>query len=95
MLFDTDGRTLLSSVQFGPQVADVSNGTLTDGKAQPLVAYKTPTPAESNSKPCDSRGYWPLDWSAHRIDLRLALFLMPCHLFIILRRISKSIYVSL
>ena len=69
MLFDTDGLTLLSSLNFDAQVADVSNGTLIDGKPRPLVAYKAPTPAAPNSKPCQSRGYWPLDWARHRIEL--------------------------
>ena len=43
-LFDAKGTTQLSIVRFGEQTADVSNGTLIDGKTGPLVAYKVATP---------------------------------------------------
>lgn len=68
-LVDTDGKTLLSTIEFGAQTVDISNGWLLDGKPTLLVAYKKSTPAAPNSRPCSSRGYWPVAHAAHRIDL--------------------------
>ncbi|HNS19022.1 MAG TPA: lamin tail domain-containing protein [Sedimentisphaerales bacterium] len=46
-LFDSDGRTLLDSISFGPQISDFSYGRNPDG-GDVLIRMALPTPSESN-----------------------------------------------
>ncbi len=70
-LWDTDGVTLLDSVSFGPQLADVSTGRLIDG-ASPMVTFAVPTPDALNDGGCGLRAYDQLDPSVHAIVLDAA-----------------------
>jgi hypothetical protein len=67
-LWDTDGATLLDSVAFGPQVADVSTGLLHDGEG-PMVTFAAPTPAALNDGACGIREYDQLDPVGHSLAL--------------------------
>lgn len=70
--FAADGTTLLDTLTFGPQVADVSTARLSDG-GEPWVTLSNPTPAALNdSGACGTRIYSALDSSAHRIQLGIA-----------------------
>ena len=75
-LFDTDGVTQLSRLQFGAQTADVSIGWREDGTSTQMVAYKKyngsgrgPTYNAKNDPGQGSRGFWPEDHSAHQLYL--------------------------
>ncbi|MBK6941518.1 MAG: CotH kinase family protein [Planctomycetes bacterium] len=67
-LWDTDGLTLLDSVTFGPQVANVSTGRLTDGGSL-SVTFAAPTPGTLNDPGCGLRTYDQLSPTAHTLDL--------------------------
>jgi hypothetical protein len=76
MLFDTDGKTRLSTIKFGAQAADVSIGWREDGVETALVAFKQhngfgrgPSPDLRNDPPLGTREFWPLDYAAHRMYL--------------------------
>lgn len=76
ILFDTDGITQLSQLQFGAQAADVSIGWREDGTATQLVAYRKyngsgggPSYNAKNDPGQGARGFWPLEHSAHRLYL--------------------------
>lgn len=70
-LFATDGMTLLDSLTFGSQVADVSGGRLFDGGA-PWVTFQAPTGNARNELPgCGTRAYGGPDSRAHASTLGL------------------------
>ena len=72
LLFHQDGKTLLSQITFGPQVADVSTGRLRDGGSL-LVTFPDPSPNTSNQiDPCETRRYGPLDSTANPLKLTLS-----------------------
>ena len=51
-LFDKDGKTLLDTIKFGPQLSDVSTGRLFDGKTTVgWVTFPVPT-ANAPNAPC-------------------------------------------
>lgn len=71
-LFDTDGVTLLDSVTFGPQVADISTGRLDDGAAL-WITHLDPSPETTNGlSGCGSRRYSALDstWLPDSLAMR-------------------------
>jgi hypothetical protein len=71
-LFDTDGRTLLNGIVFGPQVADVATGFLRN-RGTPWVTLFTPTPGASNDlTPCGVRRYSALDPTRHPVLLAVS-----------------------
>ena len=60
-LFDTNGVTLLDSITFGPQVADVSTGRLDDGGSL-WATHIDPSPDATNElSPCGAKRYSALD----------------------------------
>ncbi|MFQ5504228.1 MAG: CotH kinase family protein [Planctomycetota bacterium] len=64
-LFDIDGQTLLDTIEFGPQEADVSTGRLVDG-ASPWVTFAAPTPRSRNMiRDCGFRSFSALDPLEH------------------------------
>jgi hypothetical protein len=64
-LFAADGRTLLDSLRFGPQVADVATGRIYDA-GRPWVSLPVPTPRARNElSGCGSRAFAALDLRAH------------------------------
>lgn len=67
-LWDVDGTTLLDSIVFGAQQADVSTGRLTDGGGL-WVTFPDPTPGTLNSDGCGLRRYDQLDPLGHGLEL--------------------------
>jgi hypothetical protein len=67
-LWDATGTTLLDSVAFGQQQADVSTGRLEDGGAL-QVTFSAPTPDALNDGGCGLRAYDQLDPAAHTLGL--------------------------
>lgn len=65
--WDTDGTTLLDSVIFGAQQANVSTGLLHDGGT--LMVTIAPTPGTLNDAGCGLRTYDQLSPFAHTLDL--------------------------
>lgn len=65
-LWDTDGTTLLDSVTFGAQTANVSTGRLHDGGS--LMVTLASTPGTLNDAGCGIRAYDQLNPSAHTLD---------------------------
>ncbi len=64
-LFASDGVTLLDSIAFGAQVANVSTGRLYDG-GLPFVSFPTPTPGAVNElTACGARAYTALAPTSH------------------------------
>ena len=71
-LYDTDGQTLLSTIAFGPQVANVSTGWMTDGGGQLLVTFLDPSPTSPNEiQGCGARRYSAQDPTSQPITLSL------------------------
>jgi len=71
-LFSTDGRTLLDTLQFGQQTADVATGRLFDGLT-PWVTLPSPTPNALNAPGTGgTRPYSALRYDAHRMALGLS-----------------------
>lgn len=66
-LWDSDGLTLLDSVVFGAQQANVSTGRLHDGDS--LMVTLAPTPGALNDAGCGIRAYDQLSPAAHTLDL--------------------------
>lgn len=66
--YDTDGQTLLDSVIFGPQLADISTGLLEDGGTM-MVTFPVPTPDALNDPGSGVRAYDQLDPAAHTLTL--------------------------
>lgn len=67
-LFDTDGQTLVTSLAFGPQVPDVSTGSLLDGVEGVYTLY-APTPGASNLPAAGVVRYGQKDPNAHPLVL--------------------------
>lgn len=67
-LWDTDGLTLLDSVTFGAQSANVSTGRLADG-GNLWVTFAAPTAGTLNDPGCGVRTYDQLSPAAHGLDL--------------------------
>ncbi len=70
-LFDVDGATLLDSVVFGAQEADVSTGRLEDG-GDLWVTFPAPTPDLPNEPGCGVRAYDQLDPAQHTLTMTAA-----------------------
>ena len=71
-LYDTDGQTLLSTIAFGPQVANVSTGWMTDGGGPLLVTFLDPSPRSPNEiQVCGARRYSAQDPTSQPITLSL------------------------
>ena len=70
-LFAADGVTVLDSIIFGPQAADISTGRLVDGVG-PWVILLTPTPDSLNDPgTCGTRGFDALDPTQHPVRLSM------------------------
>ncbi|MEE2886158.1 MAG: CotH kinase family protein [Planctomycetota bacterium] len=76
ILFDTDGATQLSRIQFGQQTADVSIGWREDGSPTQLVAYRKyngsgrgPSYNAKNDPGQGKREFWPVDHAKHTMYL--------------------------
>jgi hypothetical protein len=71
-LFATDGQTLVDSIVFGLQTANVSTGRLYDGLPD-WVTFPAPTPFLRNEIPvCGLRSYSPTVRGLHRMTLALS-----------------------
>lgn len=77
ILFDTDGITQLSRVQFGQQTSDVSIGWREDGTPTQMVAFRKyhdigrgPTYNDVNKPIKGAREFWPIDHSNQRLFLQ-------------------------
>ncbi len=70
-LFAADGITLLDSLEYGIQVADVSVGRVLDG-GLPYVSFRSPTPRSRNELPaCGTRTFGGQDSRAHKAQMTL------------------------